>query len=89
MAARLNAEATINGGVSASASVGVKTISASATLFKAQSIVPYSGDYEITPTSEEQTIPIYGKTATQNIVVKAIPSNYGEIVWNGSSILVR
>ena len=86
MAARLNAEATLNGGVSASASVGVKTISA--TVYRAQSLIPYAGDYEFTPTDEAQTIPMYGKTATRDIVINPIPSNYGKITWNGSTLTV-
>lgn len=88
MSARLNAEATINGGVSASASVGVKTISASATVYRAQSLIPYAGAYEFTPSAEAQTVPIYGKTATADIVISPIPSNYGLITWDGATITV-
>ena len=62
--ARINAEVSLNGGVSASASVGVKTISASASVYRAQSLIPYTGEYEFTPSSEEQTIPIYGNVAS-------------------------
>lgn len=88
MAARLNAEASINGGVSASATVGVKTISASATVYRAQSLIPYTGEYEFTPSAETQTIPIYGKVASADIVINPIPSNYGLITWNGSVLTV-
>lgn len=88
MAARLNAEAMIGGKVSASASVGVKTINATATVYRAQSLIPYTGDYEFTPADEAQTIPIYGKTATRDIVINPIPSNYGKITWNGSTLTV-
>ena len=86
MAARLNAGATINRAVSASASV-VKTISATVSMPK-PSTNPYTGEYEFTPTNEEQTIPIYGKTATRDIVINPIPSNYGKITWNGSTLTV-
>lgn len=48
----------------------------------------YDGEYEITPTAEEQTIPIVGLVARQNITVNPIPSNYGLITWNGSTITV-
>lgn len=88
MSARLNAEVSINGGVSASASVGVKTISASATVCRAQSFTPYTGEYEFTPSSETQTIPIYNKIASADIVINPIPSNYGLISWNGSTLTV-
>lgn len=86
MAARLNAEATLNRGISASASV-VKAISATVSMPKL-STSPYTGEYEFTPTDEEQTIPIYGKTATRDIVINPIPSNYGKITWNGSTLTV-
>ena len=88
MAARLNAEASLNGGISASASVGVKTISATASVYRASSLIPYAGEYEFTPADEAQTIPIYGKTATRDIVINPIPSNYGKITWNGSTLTV-
>ena len=48
----------------------------------------YDGKYSITPSANEQTIPIIGKTARQNITVGAIPNNYGLITWNGSTITV-
>ena len=48
----------------------------------------YNGDYNITPTAQQQTIPIIGKTARQNITVGPIPSNYGLITWNGSTLTV-
>ena len=48
----------------------------------------FTGDYNITPTAQRQTIPIIGKTARQNITVEPIPSNYGLITWNGSTLTV-
>lgn len=48
----------------------------------------YDGDYSITPTTQEQVVPIIGKTARQNITVGSIPSNYGLITWNGSTLTV-
>jgi len=47
----------------------------------------YDGDYSITPSTQEQVIPIIGKTARQNITVGAIPSCFGLITWNGASVL--
>lgn len=49
---------------------------------------PYEGDYTITPSDEEQIIPILGKTATKDIKINPIPSNYGLISWNGSTLTV-
>ena len=48
----------------------------------------YDGDYSVTPSSQEQTIHIIGKTARQNITVAPIPSNYGLIEWNGAALTV-
>lgn len=48
----------------------------------------YEGDYEFTPTSETQTVAIEGLMARQDIVINPIPSNYGLITWNGSTITV-
>lgn len=49
---------------------------------------PYTGLYEFTPSSSIQTIEIAGKTARQNIIVNPIPSNYGLITWDGSTLTV-
>lgn len=48
----------------------------------------WDGDYSVTPTAEEQTIPVIGKTMRHDLTVGAIPSNYGLITWNGSVITV-
>lgn len=49
---------------------------------------PYTGDYEVTPTQQTQTFPTYGKLMTGNFIVNPIPSNYGLITWNGSTLTV-
>lgn len=48
----------------------------------------YEGEYEITPSQEMQTLPTIGKTMIHDLVVKPIPSNYGLITWNGSTLTV-
>lgn len=48
----------------------------------------FDGDYSYTPSSQTQTIPIVGKAARQDITINPIPSNYGLITWNGSTITV-
>ena len=88
MAARINARASLNGGVSASATVGASAIRASASIGKNQNLNPYTGDYVFTPSEETQTIPILGKTATMDITINPSPSNYGLITWDGSVITV-
>lgn len=48
----------------------------------------YSGATEITPSEETQTLQTANKTVLQNIIINPIPSNYGRITWNGSTLTV-
>lgn len=48
----------------------------------------YEGSYEWTPTQQTQTIPIADKKAITDITINPIPSNYGLITWNGSTLTV-
>lgn len=48
----------------------------------------YDGPYEFTPTDTAQVVLIEGKTATEDIIFGAIPSNYGRIVWNGAVMTI-
>lgn len=48
----------------------------------------YTGSYEFTPNDTTQIIGITGMTATQDITINPIPSNYGLITWNGSTLTV-
>lgn len=48
----------------------------------------YDGPYEFTPSGEAQTIEIENHKAIQNITINPIPSNYGLITWNGSTLTV-
>ena len=49
---------------------------------------PYTGPYSVTPSQEQQIIPVANKTPTRDIVVEPIPQNYGLITYNGSVITV-
>lgn len=49
---------------------------------------PYEGEYTFTPTAEAQTIAINGKVALHNITIQPIPSNYGLVAWNGSTLTI-
>lgn len=52
-------------------------------------VVPkYTGEYEVTPTQQTQTLLTEGLKMTANVVVNPIPSNYGKITYNGSVITV-
>ena len=48
----------------------------------------YQGSYDITPTSEAQVLHMEGLTASSDLVIEPIPSNYGLITWDGSTITV-
>lgn len=49
---------------------------------------PYTGEYVVTPTTEAQTLGTRLKTTVEDVVIKPIPSNYGRILWNGSTLTV-
>ncbi len=48
----------------------------------------YDGPMEVTPTQETQTLDTEMKSVLGDIVVNPIPSNYGLITWNGSTLTV-
>ena len=48
----------------------------------------YTGAYDVTPSSETQTLNTEGFRLTRNIVVNPVPSNYGLITWNGAFLTV-
>lgn len=65
-----------------------QTISGVLEIPSAIGVDPYQGDYRITPSRETQTLSTAGKYLNQSIVVEPIPSNYGLITWNGSTLTV-
>ena len=48
----------------------------------------YGGNYEVTPSTEEQILPTSGKILARDITINPIPNNYGLIAWNGSVLTV-
>ena len=48
----------------------------------------YEGAYEVTPSSQIQTLPTMGKTMINDLVINPIPSNYGLVTWNGQYLTV-
>ena len=48
----------------------------------------YTGATEVTPSLEAQTLATADKALASNIVINPIPSNYGLITWDGSTITV-
>lgn len=49
---------------------------------------PYEGEYVFTPSRERQTAPTAGKSLSENIIIEAIPQNYGLITYNGFEITI-
>ena len=48
----------------------------------------YDGPYEATPTEDAQTLATQAKLMMREFTVNPIPSNWGLITWNGSTITV-
>lgn len=48
----------------------------------------YTGEYEVTPSTETQTLDTAGLRLTRPVTVNPIPQNYGLITWNGSFLTV-
>lgn len=48
----------------------------------------YTGETVVTPSETEQVLATADKVVTRNIVINPIPSNYGLITWNGSTLTV-
>ncbi len=48
----------------------------------------YEGPYEFNPSAQIQTVAIAKMVAREDIVINPIPSNYGLITWDGSTLTV-
>ena len=48
----------------------------------------YNGSYTITPSTTTQTLSTEGLVMKSDLVINPIPSNYGLITWNGSTLTV-
>ena len=48
----------------------------------------YDGDYTAVPSTEDQVFQTRGKLMRTDFTVGKIPSNYGLITWNGSTLTV-
>ena len=49
---------------------------------------PYTGPFEVTPSGETQVLNTSGLMMPQSVTINPIPSNYGLITWNGSTLTV-
>ena len=48
----------------------------------------YDGMTEVTPSSETQILETRNTALYENIIINPIPSNYGLITWDGSTLTV-
>ena len=48
----------------------------------------YDGPYTVTPGVESQILGTINKRMLANVVVSAIPQNYGLVAWNGSFLTI-
>lgn len=48
----------------------------------------YDGTYIVTPTREQQVLNTANRVLLNNVVVNAIPSNYGLITWDGQALTI-
>ena len=48
----------------------------------------YKGKTDFIPSDSKQVVPVGGYLMDKNITISAIPSNYGRLSWNGSTLTV-
>lgn len=79
----LSAGITLSGSVSAAQTI-------SGTLTVPEYVLPpaYTGTYEVTPSAETQTLNTDTFYMRGNITINPVPSNYGLITWDGSTLIV-
>lgn len=77
----IGAEASVSGNISVEADVVTRVHSSG-------DYDPYTGATEVTPTQDTQALNTSGKVLLSNITINPIPSNYGLIIWNGSTLTV-
>lgn len=58
------------------------------TIPEGASVRKYEGEYEVTPTEETITLSTSNLQMTHNVTINPIPSNYGLITWNGTTLTV-
>lgn len=87
MAEKITAQLNTEGSLDAKLTSGV-SINAGLSVATEQSVPSYTGSYTVTPSRETQVLQTNGLKATSNITIEPIPSNYGLITWDGSTLTV-
>ena len=67
---------------------GPKNIQGQLTIPNAILPPSYDGPYEVTPSASEQVLETDQLCMVGDITINPIPSNYGLITWDGSSLTV-
>lgn len=80
--------ASVSGGAALSVSLATAALDVDIGTVLYRDRNPYEGAYEATPTRETQTFSTAGFSMLHDFTVNPIPSNYGLITYNGSTITV-
>lgn len=67
-------------------SLGAAALAGSVTM--ASGVPDYTGAYEITPSGVAQTLATAGRRMASDVTINPIPSNYGLVTWDGSTLTV-
>ena len=49
---------------------------------------PYPGPYEVTPSETTQVLHTASLSMASDVIIDPIPTNYGRLSWNGSTLTV-
>lgn len=56
--------------------------------YKPIEIQDYEGPYHMIPSNKSQTLKTHGLTMLEDVTIEAIPSYYGLISWDGTTLTV-
>ena len=65
-----------------------QTLTGQLTVPTAVGVEIYGGPYEVTPGEQAQRVPVGDKVMREDIIVEAIPQNYGRLSWDGRTLTV-
>ena len=65
-----------------------QTLTGQLTVPTAVGVDIYGGPYEVTPGEQAQRVPVGDKVMREDIIVEAIPQNYGRLSWDGRTLTV-
>lgn len=65
-----------------------KTLEGELTIPLSADGVPYGGEYTVEPGQQAVTLPTRGKVLARDITIQPIPSNYGLVTWNGTTLTI-